>query len=304
MCAERRETARGAQINKNMAELKDFNVVEEKPDWCPGCGLFGIQMALKQAMAELNLEPHKIFIVSGIGCGSKMPHWINTYGSHTLHGRLLPIATGAKLANHSLTVIGIGGDGDGYGIGMGHLIHTMRRNADLLYIVNNNQIYGLTKGQASPTSEKGMKTKSTPFGVIETPVNPIELAIATGATFVARGFAGDVAHLKSLIMEGIKHKGFSLIDVFQPCVTFNKINTFDYFKQRVYKLNDDKNYKISDKDAAFIKAREDGDKLPIGIFYQETRAINEELEPQLAHEPLAYQDILDIDVKPLMEKFL
>lgn len=284
--------------------MQNFNVIEEKPDWCPGCGLFGMQMAVKQALAELNLEPHKVFMVTGIGCGSKATHWIKTYGSHAIHGRLLPVAMGAKLANHSLTVIGMGGDGDGYGIGMGHFIHTMRRNVNLLYIVNNNQIYGLTKGQASPTSKKGMKTKSTPFGVIETPINPISLAICSGATFVARGFAGDLAHLKWLIMEGIKHKGFALIDVFQPCVTFNKINTFDYFRQRVYKLNDDKNYKTSDAARALQKAHEENGKLPIGIFYQESREINEELEPQLAKEPLAYQNIFDIDVSKIMEKFV
>lgn len=288
----------------HMANLKDFEVEQEKPDWCPGCGLYGVQMALKQALAELNLEPHKVFLATGIGCGSKMAHWVNVYSTHTLHGRLLPVASGAKLANHSLTVIGMGGDGDGYGIGVGHFVHTMRRNIDILYLVNDNQIYGLTKGQASPTSEKGMKTKSTPFGVIENPINPIAMAIMSGATFVARGFAGDPVHLKWLIMEGIKHKGFSLIDVFQPCVTFNKINTFDYFRQRVYKINDDKNYKTSDKEKAWERANETGDKLPIGIFYQEAREINEELEPQLAKEPLAYQDISNIDVAPLMEKFV
>ncbi|MFA6550662.1 MAG: thiamine pyrophosphate-dependent enzyme [Candidatus Gracilibacteria bacterium] len=288
-----------------MASIKkaSFDSVA-KPDWCPGCGLFGIQMAIKQALTELNLEPHKVFFVTGIGCGSKASHWVNAYGMHTLHGRSLPIATGAKLGNHSLTVIDMGGDGDGYGIGIGHFMHTMRRNIDLLYMVNDNQIYGLTKGQASPTSEKGMKTKSTPFGVVETPINPIALAINSGATFIARGFAGDIVHLKWLIMEGIKHKGFSLIDIFQPCVTFNKINTYAYFQQRVYKLNDDPNYKTNDREAAWKKAQETGDKLPIGIFYQESREIEEEAEPQLLKQPLVYQDISKVDIEPLMKKFI
>lgn len=287
-----------------MSDVKKFDTID-RPDWCPGCGLFGLQIALKQALAELDLEPHKVFVATGIGCGSKMTHWINTYGIHSLHGRLLPIATGAKLANHSLTVVGVGGDGDGYGIGMGHFIHTMRRNIDILYIVNDNQIYGLTKGQASPTSGIGMKTKSTPFGVIETSVNPIAMAICAGATFVARGFVGEPAHLKNLIVEGIKHKGFSLIDVFQPCVTFNKVNTYEYFQQRVYKINDEPNYKTSDKKMALERAQEEGDKLPIGIFYQEeTQPINEELEPQISKEPLVYQDIMDIDAGTLMERFV
>lgn len=275
----------------------------ERPDWCPGCGLFGIQSSLKMALAEMNMDPNKVFLVTGIGCGSKISHWVNVYGMHTLHGRSIPISTGAKLANHSLTVIDMGGDGDGYGIGMGHFIHAMRRNADILYIVNDNQIYGLTKGQASPTSEVGMKTKSTPFGVIDTPINPIALAISTGATWVGRSYAGDPVHMKNMIIAGIKHKGFSILDIFQPCVTFNKIDTFDYFRGKVYKLEDDKDYKTSDREKAWIKAQET-EKLPIGIFYEEQRNITEELEPQLAGEPLAYQDISNVQIDKLMERFV
>src|SRR5664279_3533480 len=208
------------------------------PDWCPGCGDFSVLSALQTALTELGLEPHQVCVVSGIGCSSNLPGYVNTYGMHTLHGRSLAVATGVKLGNHELKVIVTGGDGDGYGIGGNHFLHTMRRNVDLTYIVMDNQIYGLTTGQTSPTSIKGMKTKSTPFGSIENEINPIPLAIVGGATYVARGFTGQVRHLTELIKGGIQHKGFSLIDTFSPCVTFNRDNTHEFFKQRTQKLED------------------------------------------------------------------
>src|SRR5438105_5386845 len=183
------------------------------PDWCPGCGDFSVLAALQTALFELGLNPHQVVVISGIGCSSNLPGFINTYGMHTLHGRALAVGTGLKLANHELTVLVTGGDGDGFGIGGNHFIHTMRRNVDLLYIVMDNQIYGLTTGQTSPTSRVGMKTKSMPFGNIEAAVNPISLALAAGATFVARGFSGDQKHLTDLIKQGIQHKGFSFLDV-------------------------------------------------------------------------------------------
>src|SRR5881409_1650194 len=186
--------------------VKDFKGKAD-PDWCPGCGDFGVLTALKQALVELNLHPHKVMTISGIGCSSNLPGYVSTYGMHTLHGRALAVATGAQLANHELKIIVTGGDGDGYGIGGNHFVHSMRRNIDLTYIVMNNQIYGLTTGQVSPTSRKGMKTKTTPHGSVENAVNPIPMAIVCGATYVARGFSGQQKHLVSLIKAGIEHRG-------------------------------------------------------------------------------------------------
>src|SRR6059036_1175814 len=197
-------------------EVKDFKA-EVPPDWCPGCGDFGVLNRLFHACAGLGLQPHEVLVVSGIGCSSNLPGFFRSYGVHSQHGRALPFATGAKLANHGMTVIVTGGDGDGYGIGLNHFIQAMRRNLDLTYLVMNNQIYGLTTGQASPTTEKGHKTKSTPRGNVELPINPMALALVSGATYVARGFSGEAKHLADLIADGIAHKGFSLVDVFSPC---------------------------------------------------------------------------------------
>src|SRR6266702_6725191 len=211
---------------KSAAQLiKDSYKGKIHPDWCPGCGDFSVLSALQAALFELGLKPHQVLVVSGIGCSSNLPGFINSYGMHTLHGRSLAVGTGAKLGNHELKVICTGGDGDGYGIGGNHFVHSMRRNVDLTYIVMNNQIYGLTTGQISPTSTKGMKTKSTPIGSVENPIFPVSLAIAAGATYVARGYTGQVKHLVDLIKGGIQNKGFALIDAFSPCVTFNLDNT-------------------------------------------------------------------------------
>src|SRR5579863_6084481 len=212
------------------------------PDWCAGCGDFGVLAAVEKALVELQIPSHEVVTISGIGCSSNLPGYVSTYGMHTLHGRALAVATGVKLANHELTVAVTGGDGDGFGIGGNHFIHTMRRNVDLLYLAMDNQIYGLTTGQTSPTSEVGMKTKSAPFGNVETPVNPIALALAAGATFVARGFSGEQRHLTELIKLGLQHKGFAFIDVFSPCVTYNHDNTYPWFKARVKRLEDDPGY--------------------------------------------------------------
>ena len=262
------------------------------PDWCPGCGDFGVLNSLQRAVAGLGLQPHQILTVSGIGCSSNLPGYFNSYGMHTLHGRSLAVATGAKLANHELTVIVTGGDGDGYGIGGNHFTHTARRNIDLTYIVMNNQIYGLTTGQVSPTSRDGMKTKSTPFGSVEMPVNPITSAIMNGATFVARGYSGDVRHLTDMMQQAIEHKGFALVDVFSPCVTFNLDNTHNFFKDRVVKLEDEE-HNTSDWKLACEKAMEWGDVIYTGVFFKHPEAppLNQR-EPVLdAGGPLAFREL-------------
>lgn len=278
-------------IIKAAPTAKDFRG-EVSPDWCPGCGDFGVLRALEMACAKLGREPHEYVTISGIGCSSNLPGYINTYGMHTLHGRSLAVATGAKLANHELTVIITGGDGDGYGIGGNHFIHTMRRNVDLLYVVMNNQVYGLTTGQVSPTSSMGMKTKSTPFGSVEAPLNPIGMAIVAGATYVARGFSGDTKHLAELMFRGMEHKGFALVDVFSPCITFNHDNTFPWFKERVKKL-EEMGHDPSDWKAAIEKSMEWDDEIPIGLFYQDTSRLSlDELEPVLREGgPLAHRKL-------------
>jgi 2-oxoglutarate ferredoxin oxidoreductase subunit beta len=261
------------------------------PDWCPGCGDFGVLAAIQKGLVELQIPNHNVVAISGIGCSSNLPGFINTYGMHTLHGRALAVATGLKLANHDLTVLVTGGDGDGFGIGGNHFVHTMRRNVDLLYIVMDNQIYGLTTGQTSPTSRIGMKTKSMPFGNIEAPVNPMSLALAAGATFVARGFSGDQKHLTDLIKRGIEHKGFSFLDVFSPCVTYNHDNTYQWYRPRVKKLEDDPTYDATDWTAAMEKSLLWGDEIPIGRFFERTDVpALHAAEPVLNEGPLVHGD--------------
>ncbi len=261
------------------------------PDWCPGCGDFGVLAAVQKALVELQIPRHEVATISGIGCSSNFPGFIETYGMHTLHGRSLPVATGMKLANHAMTVLVTGGDGDGFGIGCNHFVHTIRRNVDLTYIVMDNQIYGLTTGQTSPTSRIGMKTKSMPYGNIENPLNPIALALAAGATFVARGFSGEQKHLTELIKRGIEHKGFSFIDVFSPCVTYNKDNTFQWFRPRVQKLEDNAEYDPSDWSAAMEKSLLWGEEIPIGRFFERTDLPTlHGSEPVLNAGPLVHQN--------------
>jgi len=263
-------------------------------DWCPGCGDFGIMTALQMALPELNLQPHQVVMVSGIGCSGKEPHNVRVNGVHTLHGRTLPFATGIKLANPDLVVIAIGGDGDGLGIGAGHFVNTGRRNLDLLYIIHNNGVYGLTKGQASPTLKLGLKTKAIPKPNINEAVNPIALALVCGYTFVARSYAYDVKHLRDMIRQGVQHKGLAFIDCLQPCPTYNDINTKDWYagedrkdtktgkpQSRLYKLEEtgfdpvvhDLSEEEKKKAAAIERAQEWGDHIPIGTFYKN------ELEP-------------------------
>src|SRR3954451_5730144 len=270
-------------------EVKDFKA-EVHPDWCPGCGDFGVLNVLQRACAELEILPHEITVVSGIGCSSNLPGFFRSYGVHSLHGRALPFATGVKLANHALTVIATGGDGDGYGIGLNHFIQAMRRNINVTYIVMNNEIYGLTTGQCSPTSEHGMVTKSTPGGNLEHMLNPLALALASGCGYIARGFSGDPKHLIKLYQEGIRYPGFALIDVFSPCVTFNKQNTYHWFRDHVYRL-EDQGHDPANFHAAMDKALEWGAKIPIGLFYKNPnpRPARDALDPARQDRPLAHQ---------------
>jgi 2-oxoglutarate ferredoxin oxidoreductase subunit beta len=251
-----------------MLDAKTF-ANEVKVTWCPGCGDYGILNAVKLALAQLEIHPHEVMFYSGIGCGSKLPDYIRANAFTTIHGRALPIAMGAKLANPTLHVICITGDGDGYGIGGNHFLQILRRNPDIVHIAENNMVYGLTKGQYSPTSPRGFITSTTPDGSIELAFNPLTTAINGGATFVARGFSGDPKHLAKLIMAAIQHRGYALVDVLQPCVIYNKINTYDYYRERVYKL-EEAGHDPTDREAAWRRAHEWGDRIPIGIFYQVT----------------------------------
>ena len=258
-------------------------------DWCPGCGNFGILTALQMALAELGLKPHHVVLVSGIGCSGKPPHFVKTYGVHTLHGRTLPFAQGIKVANPELEVIAMGGDGDGLGIGTGHFVNAGRRNVDMIYLIHDNAVYGLTKGQASPTLKLGLKTKSLSKPNINEAVNPIALALIAGYTFVARAYAYDTKHLKEIIKQAIKHKGLAFVDILQPCPTYNDINTKEWYagedridsqtgkpQPRLYKLDEigydpfvrDLAEDLAKKLVAIEKAQEWGDRIPIGVFYK------------------------------------
>ena len=237
--------------------------------WCPGCGNHNILSALKEALIVLDKKPYEVLVVSGIGQAGKLPQYITTNGFCGLHGRALPPAVAAKIANKNLTVIVNSGDGDSYGEGGNHLIHTIRRNVDITHFVHDNQIYGLTKGQASPTSDIGHVTDVQPNGSNNMPLNPMLLAIVLGCGFVARAFSGNQEHLKAVMVEGIRHKGYALIDILQPCVSFNKVNTYQWYNDRVYKLGDD--YEPENKLKAIEKAMEWGDKIPIGILYREEK---------------------------------
>jgi 2-oxoglutarate ferredoxin oxidoreductase subunit beta len=250
-----------------MATLKDFRN-DLKPNWCPGCGHFSIQAAIQRGAANIGLEPESLAVISGIGCSGRISGYVNSYGFHGVHGRALPVAQGVKLANPELTVIASGGDGDGYAIGMGHTIHAMRRNIDITYIVMDNQVYGLTKGQTSPRSATGFITKSTPAGAIEKQIHPMQLALASGVGFLAQGFSGDIKGLVSIIEQGIQHKGFSLINIFSPCVTYNKMNTYDFFKESITHVDDDPNYDPTNMGVAMQKIIETHGMLT-GVIYKD-----------------------------------
>jgi 2-oxoglutarate ferredoxin oxidoreductase subunit beta len=273
-----------------MATFKDFRN-QVKPNWCPGCGDFSVQAAIQRAAANVGLEPEQLAVVTGIGCSSRLSGYIHSYGYHGIHGRALPIAQGLKMANRKLTVIAAGGDGDGFAIGMGHTIHAIRRNIDITYIVMDNQIYGLTKGQTSPRSGYGFKTKSTPEGSIESPLSPLELALAAGATFVAQSFSSNLKQLTELIEAAIRHNGFSIVNVFSPCVTFNKINTYDWFKEYIVNTEDIEGYDPSNRIMAMTKLMET-DGMLCGLIYQnKERKGYQDMVPGFREEPLAEQDL-------------
>jgi len=268
-----------------MPKLEDYK--GQSPAWCPGCGDFGILTAFKNAVVELGLEPWQFIVVSGIGQAGKFPHYLKCNTFNGLHGRTLPPATGMRLSNHEMLVIAVAGDGDCYGEGGNHLIHAIRRNINVKLFVHDNHIYGLTKGQASPTSMEGMVTKTQPFGVLSEPLSPLAFAVALDCSFVARGFSADIGRLKELIKEAIRHKGFSLVDILQPCVTFNKLNTYEWYKQRVYHI--EPGYDPYDRQAAFGRALEWGEKIPLGIIYRNDRPILEERVPVIKDAPLVRQ---------------
>lgn len=288
-----------------MATFRDFrNTV--KPNWCPGCGDFSVQAAIQRASANVGLEPHELAVISGIGCSGRISGYINSYGVHGIHGRALPIAQGVKMANRELTVIAAGGDGDGFAIGMGHTVHAIRRNMDITYIVMDNQIYGLTKGQTSPRSGTGFKTKSTPEGSIEPAIAPMEMALTAGATFVAQSFSTDLKDLTSLIEAGIQHKGFSFINVFSPCVTYNKINTYDWFKENLTKLDTIEGYNPNDREQA-MQTLMKHDGLVTGLIYQNTEQKSyQELAHGFSETPLTESDLKldDEQFAKLVEEFM
>lgn len=272
------------------------------PAWCPGCGNFAILKAFKEVYVEIGIEPHQFVIVSGIGQAGKFPHYLKCNTFNGLHGRTLPVATGIKLTNHEMLVVAEAGDGDCYGEGGNHLMHAIRRNVGVKLFVHDNQIYGLTKGQASPTSMEGMVTKNQPFGVLSEQLNPMALAVALDCSFVARGYAGDQEHLKGLIKEAIAHKGFSLVDILQPCVTFNKVNTYQWYQQRVYCVGPD--YNPEDRVDAFKKALEWGERIPIGVIYRNSRPAFEERIPVIKDRPLVKQTVVMEEMQKALQRTL
>ena len=265
---------------------KSFSTFETA--WCPGCGNFSILNCLKTALEELGKDPHEVLMAAGIGQAAKTPQYISANTFCGLHGRSLPAATAAKIANEGLTVVVNTGDGDSYGEGGNHFIHAIRRNVNIAHFVHDNQIYGLTKGQSSPTTATGQLTNAQADGNLNSPLNPVLMAIAAGAGFVARSFSGDPKHLIAMMKEAISYKGYALVDIFQPCVSFNKINTFSYYKERVYHLEED--YDPTDRAKAILRSMEFGDHIPIGILYREDRPDYHEMNKVLAgKEPLIDQ---------------
>ena len=277
-----------------------------KPNWCPGCGDHGIWFALKNALQKINVPHERIVLVYGIGCHGHMCNFLNTYAFEGLHGRPVPVAEGVKMANDKLKVIVVAGDGDTYGEGMNHFLAGIRANHDVTMIVHNNMIYGLTTGQTSPTSQHGFKSKSTPDGVIEVPVNPMAIGISTGGGFISRGFAGNILHLTDLMVKAIEHDGFSVVDVLQNCVTFNHVNTIRWFNERVYDMQKE-GHDSSDKMKALEKAFEFGEKterIPIGVFYQDVRESYQDDLPEIEKVPLVQHPTEGVDLTETFEKYV
>lgn len=282
-----------------MPDLQDYS--GQLPAWCPGCGNFPILNTFKEAMLELGIEPHRLMVVSGIGQAAKLPHYTRCNTFNGLHGRPLPVATGIRLANNSLPVVVTTGDGDCYGEGGNHLLAAVRRNIDIKVFVHDNQIYALTKGQPSPTTGEGVKAKNVPHGVATGQFNPMAAAVALDCSFAARSFAGDADHLKAMIKEAMNHKGFALLDILQPCVTFNRINTYEWYRKRVYHI--EAGYNPEDRAAAFAKALEWGDRIPIGIIYRNHRPAYEERVPMIAKGPLVHQEFERTKIESAVREF-
>ena len=281
--------------------IKDFDTPAVNT-WCPGCGNFAILMTVKQALSELKIAREDVVAVTGIGCHGKLTDYINVNGIHTIHGRVLPVATAVKTANHKLTVLGFAGDGDAFNIGIGHFPHAARRNVNIVYVIHDNLIYGLTTGQTSPTSKQGFVTKTSPRGAWSIAINPLTQGLTSHASFVARTFAGEPRHMKEVLMQAIMHEGFALVDVLQPCVSFNKVNTYDFYKARVYKLEDEK-HDTSDWNEAYRRAEEWGERIPIGVFYEENRPSYENNFPALEKDPLVEQP-LTRDLDELFKEYM
>lgn len=285
-----------------MRKKEDYHL--EDPTWCRGCGLFGVFEALKRAATAQDLDPEQSVIVTGIGCHGRLNNYFRAYGFHGLHGRVLPVAIGVKLSLPGLLVIGVSGDGDAYSIGQGHFIHAARRNVGILYLVINNRIYGLTQGQVSPTTELGFVSISTPYGSKDFPIDGPTLALAAGGTMIARGFSGNVGHLAGLLEKAMKHRGFALVEVLSPCVTHNRVNTYDWFRKNIVTLDEDAGYRPNDKIEAWRRLQ-DPRKIPIGLIYRETKPSFEELVLADIQGPIGRQ-ALGADVPKLekiMEKF-
>ncbi len=271
-----------------MSSVKDFGL--HRPTWCPGCGDFGILKAMQIALTNLGLEPHQVVLVGGIGCSGKITDYFRAYGFHGVHGRILPLAMGVKLANRSLTVIGAGGDGDGYSIGGNHFLHAIRRNVDMTYIVFDNHVYGLTKGQSSPTAASGYRAKSAAYGVAEQPMRPIGTALAMGISYLAQGFSGDVKQLTRLIEGGIRHRGFSLLNAFTPCVTYNSVNTYEFYRKNIVNLDEDPDYDATQRSLAIEKAM-DVTKVYTGLIYQEEKPSYDQRLPNYPDVPITSLDL-------------
>jgi 2-oxoglutarate ferredoxin oxidoreductase subunit beta len=283
-----------------MASTQDFSGYT--PTFCPGCGDWGISISIKSAFSQMGLDPSSVFVVFGIGCSGNMNDFLNAYAIHALHGRALPNAIGAKLANHQMPVVAVVGDGDCYGEGGNHIIHACRGNHDITVIVHDNGVYGLTTGQVAPTAQKGFKSKSTPSGIIENPINPLTLSLSQGATFVAQTFAGDATHVTEMIKAGMKHKGFSLVNVLQPCVTFNKINTYQYYLKHSYKLSAD--YQPDSFEKAMEKAMEmSQEKFPLGVLYNIEKPTFHQQLPQLQQQTLIAKNRF-MDIGSIIEEFI
>lgn len=245
---------------------------DKQPTWCPGCGDFGVMNGLMRALAETGNDPDETFVVAGIGCSGKIATYMHSYALHGIHGRALPVGTGVKLANPDLEVVVAGGDGDGYSIGAGHFVHAVRRNVDMTYVVMDNRIYGLTKGQASPTSREDFETSTSPDGTKMAPVNPLALALSSGATFVAQSFSSDIQHHTELVEAAIEHDGFGFVNTYSPCVTFNDVDTYDYFRENIVDLRDETDYDPTDRQAATTAVLDDETEY-VGVIYRDEESV-------------------------------